>query len=67
VRLATADTDRMARKKATNALSSFVRNFQPGLDAVLSNMPAEYKPKDQLDANDMESVDLLINKLRENI
>jgi hsp70-interacting protein len=30
-------------------------------------MPAEFKPKDQLDANDMESVDLLINKLRENI
>jgi hsp70-interacting protein len=65
--LATEDVDQKVRKKATSALSSFVRNFQPGLDAVLSKMPAEYKPKNELDANDMESVDLLINKLRENI
>lgn len=65
VRLATSDPDRAARKKATSALSSTVRNFQPGLDAVLEHMPAEYKPKEVLDANDMSSVDILINKLRE--
>ncbi|KAH7411711.1 Hsp70 nucleotide exchange factor FES1 [Phaeosphaeria sp. MPI-PUGE-AT-0046c] len=67
VRLATADPDLTVRKKATNAISSTVRNFQPGLDAVLTHMPAEYKPKETLDADDMESVDLLINKLRENL
>jgi hsp70-interacting protein len=67
VRLATADTDPGVRKKATSALSSTVRNFQPGLDAVLTHMPAEYKPEETLDANDMESVDILINKLRESI
>lgn len=67
VRIATADTDQAARKKATNAISSLVRNFQPGLDAVLAQMPAEFKPQEKLDANDMESVDLLINKLRENL
>ncbi|EAT90789.1 Hsp70 nucleotide exchange factor FES1 [Parastagonospora nodorum] len=67
VRLATSDPDKTARKKATSALSSAVRNFQPGLDAVLEHMPAEHKPKEALDANDMASVDILINKLRESI
>jgi hsp70-interacting protein len=49
------------------ALSSGVRNFQPSLDAAMSHMPTEYKPREDLDANDMESVDLLINKLRESL
>jgi hsp70-interacting protein len=65
VRMATTDTDRDARKKAINALSSTVRNFQPGLDEVVSHIPAEYKPQEKLDANDMGSVDILINKLRD--
>lgn len=67
VRMATTDTEPKARKKAVSALSSAVRNFQAGLDDVLSHMPAEYKPEGSLDANDMESVDVLINKLRESI
>jgi hsp70-interacting protein len=67
VRLATEDVEKKVRKKATTALSSAVRNFQAGLDAALSSVPAEYKPKDKLDANNMESVDVLINKLRESI
>jgi len=67
VRLATSDPDKTARKKAISALSSTVRNFQPGLDAVIEHMPAEHKPKEVLDANDMASVDILINKLRESI
>jgi hsp70-interacting protein len=67
VRLATEDTEKKVRKKATTALSSAVRNFQAGLDAALSSVPAEYKPKEELDANDMDSVDILINKLRDRI
>jgi hsp70-interacting protein len=63
--MATADSNRTVRKKATFALSSTVRNFQPGLDEALTHMPTEYKPLETLDANDMESVDTLINKLRE--
>jgi hsp70-interacting protein len=65
VRLATKDTDQKVRKKAITALSSAVRNFQAGLDASLEHMPAEFKPEQTLDANDMDSVDILINKLRE--
>jgi hsp70-interacting protein len=67
VRMATTDMDQMARKKAIFALSSSVRNFQPGLDIAVSHMPDNFKPTDKLDANDMESVDSLINKLRESV
>lgn len=67
VRMATTDPERKVRKKAITALSSSVRNFQPALDATISNMPDEFKPQEKLDANDMESVDILINKLRESI
>lgn len=67
VRMATEDTDQTARKKAIRALSSTVRNFQPGLDEALTHMPAEFKPQEKLDANDMDSVDVLINKLRESV
>jgi hypothetical protein len=30
-------------------------------------MPKEFKPQEELDASDMESVDILINKLRESL
>lgn len=64
VRLATTESNQEARKSAISALSSTVRNFQPGLDAVLTHMPHEYKPQEKLDADDMDSVDILIKKLR---
>ncbi|KAF2128814.1 Fes1-domain-containing protein [Dothidotthia symphoricarpi CBS 119687] len=67
VRMAIEDTDKKARKKAILALSSSVRNFQAGLDEAVSHMPAEFKPQEKLDANDMDSVDVLINKLRESV
>ncbi|KAF1844814.1 Hsp70 nucleotide exchange factor fes1 [Cucurbitaria berberidis CBS 394.84] len=67
VRLAITDVERKVRKKAISALSSCARNFQPGLDEVISHMPAEFKPKEKLDANDMASVDVLISKLRGSI
>ncbi|KAH8712203.1 Hsp70 nucleotide exchange factor FES1 [Phaeosphaeriaceae sp. PMI808] len=64
VRLATGDDIPKHRKRAVTALSVAVRNFQPGLDAAVSQMPKQYKPQEKLDASDMESVDILINKLR---
>ncbi|KAL5117089.1 hsp70 nucleotide exchange factor fes1 [Pleosporales sp. CAS-2024a] len=67
VRLASADAESKVRKKAITALSSAIRNFQPGLDAALPHVPAELRPKEKMDANDMDSVDVLINKLRENL
>lgn len=67
VRMATSDEDKKVRKKAIFALSSSVRNFQAALDAAMEHMPAELKPQEKLDANDMKSVDVLINKLRDNV
>jgi len=67
VRMATSDSETKVRKKAIFALSSSVRNFQAALDAAVEHMPAEFKPQGQLDANDMASVDVLINKLRESV
>lgn len=67
MRLATLDTETKVRKKAITALSSGVRNFQAALDDAVSHMPAEFKPQEKLDAEDMASVDILINKLRESV
>ncbi|KAJ4350976.1 hsp70 nucleotide exchange factor fes1 [Ascochyta clinopodiicola] len=67
VRLATGDDETKVKKKAITALSSSVRNFQPALDDAISHVPADFKPSEKLDANDMDSVDILINKLRESV
>ena len=67
VRIATGDDETKVKKKAITALSSSVRNFQPALDDAVSHVPAEFKPSGNLDANDMDSVDTLINKLRESL
>lgn len=64
VRLATGSDETKVKKKAITALSSSVRNFQPALDDAMAHVPDEHKPSEALDANDMDSVDLLINKLR---
>lgn len=47
------------RRKARYALSSLVRNFQPGLDAVVKAMGEEGK----VDAGDMEAIDGLLDRL----
>lgn len=67
MRIATGNDETKVKKKAVTALSSSVRNFQPALDEAVSHVPVDFKPSGQLDANDMESVDVLINKLRESL
>jgi hsp70-interacting protein len=64
VRLATEDADAQVRKKAIGAISSTIRNFQPGLDAVHTHMPAAQKPQPKVDASDMDSIDTWMDKLR---
>lgn len=66
-KMATQEKDRDARKSAITALSQAARNFQPGLDAVVENMPPPFKPDQNLDASDMDSVDSLIKRLREHV
>lgn len=67
VRMATGNDETKVKKKAITALSSSIRNFQPALDDAVTHVPDEFKPPGKLDANDMDSVDILINKLRESL
>lgn len=58
-------TPSATRKKAVYALSSLVRNYQPGLDALVAELPPKYRGEDKLDASDMAAVDTVIDRLRE--
>ena len=64
VKLATEDPVEGVRRKAIRAISSTARNYQPGLDGIISQIPSEQSIDGNLDANDMGSVDILIDKLR---
>ncbi len=67
VRVATEDDSQAVRKKAISALSSEVRNFQPGLNEVLKHLPKSvWSGSLRLDAGDMEAVDEIIQTLRDN-
>jgi len=66
VKVATDDGESTVRKKAISALSSEVRNFQPGLDEVLRCIPESvWRGGRRLDAGDMEAVDGVIQALRD--
>ena len=59
------DERRDVRRKAINALSSVVRNYQPGLEELESCLPEDVWKRKGLDAGEMEQVDEVIGKLRE--
>ncbi|KAF4556651.1 Hsp70 nucleotide exchange factor fes1-like protein [Elsinoe fawcettii] len=64
--LAVNDTDKAVRKKAIMALSSGVRNYQPALDEALKRLPPQFKPADAIEASDMDAIDTIMDKLRQN-
>ena len=59
------DGDAAVRKKAIRVISSEVRNYKPALEEALKYLPKEVVGEGKYDADDMESVDVLINALRE--
>ena len=63
--LSIGDSHESVRRKAIYALSSEIRNFQPGLDAALRTLPKGIAPEGAIDAGDMEAVDRVIAQLRE--
>ncbi|KAL9060748.1 MAG: hypothetical protein Q9162_000452 [Coniocarpon cinnabarinum] len=66
VELAQKDRDKSVRKKAVLALSSEVRNYRPGFEALIKALPSGYVPNSaNLDPNDMDAVDAVITKMRE--
>lgn len=65
-KLAIEDEVQAVRKKAVNALSSEIRNFQPGLDELHKYVPKElWAGSNAVDAGDMEAVDEVVQKLRD--
>lgn len=71
VKLGIEDPVESVRRKAIYALSSEIRNYQPGLDATLRTLPEEILVKvksrgmgQKFDTGDMEAVDLIIDELK---
>lgn len=64
VKQALEDEALAARKKAAGALSSEVRNYQPGLDELVKHLPNDVWSTGKVDASDMDAVDVLINEVR---
>jgi soluble cytochrome b562 len=56
-----AEGNATLRKKAAYAMSSEVRNFQPGMDKLLEILGGNEK----VDAGDMDAIDELVAKFRE--
>ena len=65
VKMAVEETQQAIRKKAIYALSSEVRNYQPGINEAIKALPEALKPGGDIDAGDMEAVDKLMDKLRQ--
>lgn len=64
-KMAVEDSDNAARRKAVYALSSTVRNFQPGMDEALKVLPSNVTGPDHVNASDMDVIDAIMAKLRE--
>lgn len=63
--LAVNDPNEAVRSKAIYALSSEIRNYQPGLNEAIKSLPDNVRPSQRVDAGDMDAVDQIIGKLRE--
>ena len=67
VRVAVGDVDGKVRAKAVRGVSSWVRNFQKGVDALLGVWSEEMGGEEivgKVDAGDMEQVDGLMERLK---
>ena len=65
IKLAMEDAKEPVRRKAIYALSSEVRNFQPGLDEAVKSLPHSIVPEGAIDAGNMDAVDKIMEGLRE--
>jgi len=64
-KLAVEDEDGGVRRKAVYALSSEIRNYQPGMNEVVRCLPKDIVGPDQVSASDMKVIDAIMGKLRE--
>lgn len=63
--VAVKDVDQQVRRKAVYALSSSVRNYQPAMNEAVKNLPKDVVGQDQVAADDMDKIDAIMAKLRE--
>jgi hsp70-interacting protein len=63
--LAVEDEDEGVRRKCVYALSSEIRNYQPGMNEVVRHLPKDIVGPDQLSASDMQVIDAIMGKLRD--
>jgi hsp70-interacting protein len=65
------DEESETRRKAVYAVSSAVRNFQPAMDVLVGELRGKEdwkgmgEVKDGVDAGDMEAVDVIVGRMRE--
>jgi hsp70-interacting protein len=64
-RLAVEDEDQGVRRKSAYALSSEIRNYQPGMNEAVRCLPKDIVGPDQVSASNMEVIDAIMGKLRE--
>lgn len=64
-KVADGDSDKAVRRKAVYALSSEVRNYQPGMDEASKCLPKDITGPDHLSADDMDVIDAIMAKLRD--
>ena len=64
VGLAVGDGESGVRRKAVYALSSEVRNYQPGFEELVRALPEGMRPGRKVDAGDMEPIDRIMDQLR---
>ena len=65
VKGALEDADAAVRRKCVNALSSGVRNYQPGLNEAVEHLPQDVVGEKEVSAADMVTIDAIMAKLRE--
>jgi hsp70-interacting protein len=63
--IAVEDSNQQVRRKAVYALSSSVRNYQPAMNEAVKNLPKDVVGQDQVAADDMDKIDAIMAKLRE--
>jgi hsp70-interacting protein len=63
--VAVKDQDQQVKRKAVYALSSSVRNYQPAMNEAVKNLPKEIVGQDQVQADDMDKIDAIMGKLRQ--
>ena len=65
INVAINDSEEQVRRKAIYAISSEVRNYQPGLDEAVQALPKGIVPEGGVDAANMDAVDQIMQKLRD--